>query len=166
MKTIDEFIQSSNLSNDPDDIDSLLEIAEITRQLISDELYSDINRIINYTITNSFFEAFSWIMDILQEEFESEDRRYLEDFTCYIGKSIMNYSEFVNRLQVDFNVIKNDVETALDNNGEVQSFFNILTYKTIYNNIFLVTSENFDTEDNDFIQYKLLFTRTPDLRIP
>ena len=39
-------------------------------------------------------------------------------------------------------------------------FFNILTYRTAYPNIFLVTEENFDTKDNDFIRYKLLFRRS------
>ena len=41
--------------------------------------------------------------------------------------------------------------------GEVQSFFNILTYRTSYESVFLITEENFDTKDNDYIRYKLLF---------
>ena len=95
----------------------------------------------------------------LKFEFEKDEDSWLKDFTCFIGKSITNYNEFIERLNVDFNVTNNDVETTLDNNGEVQSFFNIFTYNTIYKNIFLVTAENFDTKDNDFIQYKLLFKR-------
>ena len=43
--------------------------------------------------------------------------------------------------------------------GEVESFLNILIYKTRYNGIYLISIENFDTKDNDFIQYKLLFTK-------
>ena len=49
----------------------------------------------------------------------------------------------------------------MDHDGEVQSFFNILTYKTAYPNIFLTTEENFDTKDNDFIRYRLLFKNSP-----
>ena len=64
---------------------------------------------------------------------------------------------FIKHLQVDLNAIDNDSETIIDHDGEVQSFFNNLTYKTAYNHIFLVTEENFDTKDNDFIRYKLLF---------
>lgn len=161
MKTLEEFFRNNNLK-DPEDIDSLLEAAEITRQLIGDKRYSDVCRMINYTIEEDYYEAFSWIMALLQEEFEKEENSGLNDFTCFIGKSIANYNEFIERLNVDFNVANNDVETTLDNNGEVQSFFNIFTYNTIYKNIFLVTAENFDTKDNDFIQYKLLFTRNPD----
>ena len=68
------------------------------------------------------------------------------------------------RLQIDLKAIGNDVETIADHNGEVQSFFNILTYNTAYENVFLVTEENFDTKDNDFIRYKLLFTGDPSSR--
>lgn len=46
-----------------------------------------------------------------------------------------------------------------DEHGEVESFFNNFTYRTRYKNICLLTSENFDTRDNDFIQYKLRFSR-------
>lgn len=38
--------------------------------------------------------------------------------------------------------------------------FNIFVYKTGYDHVRLVSSENFDTKDNDYIQYKLLFTRS------
>jgi len=158
MKTLQEFLCNNNLK-DPEDIDALLETAEITRQLICDGKYSDIDELLNYTIENKYFEAFTWIMDILQEEFEKEENHGLKDFTCFIGNSISDFNEFIQRLQIDFNAENNDFETTLDNHGEIQSFFNILTYKTCYKNIFLITAENFDLKDNDFIQYKLLFTR-------
>ena len=61
------------------------------------------------------------------------------------------------RLQVDLKAVGNDAETIVGRDGEVQSFFNILTYRTAYANILLVTEENFDTKDNDFIRYKLQF---------
>ncbi len=53
---------------------------------------------------------------------------------------------------LDLKAIDNDAETIMDHDGEVQSFFNILTYKTAYSHIFLTTEENYD-----FIRYKLLF---------
>ena len=97
-------------------------------------------------------------MAALQEEFDRKENCRLKNFTCFIGKSIASYDEFVKRLQVDLKAIDNDAETLTDRDGEVQSFFNILTYKTAYENIFLITEENFDTKDNDFIRYKLRFT--------
>ena len=156
MRSLEELLRVNNLNN-PDDIDALLELAEITGLMIREERYSAIELLINYTLSSEFFEAFSWIMAALQEEFEKGEDCGLKNFTCFIGKSISNYDEFIKRLQVDLNAIDNDSETIMDHDGEVQSFFNILTYKTAYNNVFLNTEENFDTKDNDFIRYKLLF---------
>ena len=155
MRSLEELFRENNLK-DPDDIDALLELAEITGKLISDEQYSNMEILINYTISNEYYEALSWIMAALQEEYEKESCR-LKDFTCFIGKSIANYDEFIHRLQVDLKAIDNDSETMIDRDGEVQSFFNILKYKTAYPNVFLITEENFDTKDNDFIWYKLQF---------
>ena len=50
------------------------------------------------------------------------------------------------------------METVRDEHGEVISFFNILTYPTAYKNIFFISSENFDTKDNDYVLYKLSFS--------
>ena len=156
MRSLDELLRENSLK-DPEDIDALLELAEITRQMIRDELYSDIELLITHTISNEYYEAFSWIMAALQEEFDKKENCGLKDFSCFIGKSIANYDEFIRRLQVDLRAIDNDAETIMDHDGEVQSFFSILTYKTAYANVFLTTEENFDTKDNDFIRYKLLF---------
>ena len=158
MRSLEELTQNNSL-HDPDDIDSLLEAAGITRQLISCGLESELCRLINYTVKNGCFEAFSWIMAILQEEFEQPEGTGMKDFSCELGRSIPHYNEFTGFLQVDFDVIDNDVEKAFDNHGEVRSFFNIFKYRTAYKNIFLVTEESFDLEDNDFILYKLDFMR-------
>ena len=154
---MDELLNKNNLA-DPDDIDALLELAEITRQAIYTEHYQDIERLIEYTVRSNCFEAFSWIMAALQEKYDKADNCRLKDFTCCIGRTIANYDEFIRRLQVDFKAIDNEVETVVDPNGEVQSFFNILTYKTAYRSVLLISEENFDTKDNDFIRYKLKFT--------
>ena len=156
MRSLEELFRENNLK-DPDDIDALLELAEITGKLISDEQYSNMEILINYTISNEYYEAFTWVMAALQEELEKKDSYRLKDFTCFIGKSIANYDEFISRLQVNLKAIDNDSETMIDRDGEVQSFFNILKYKTAYPNVFLITEENFDTKDNDFIRYKLQF---------
>ena len=157
MNLTEHFLVHNSL-HDPDDIDSLLELADLFRQVISDGLYSDINRLINYTVEHGYYEAFSWCMGIMQEVFEAEDCT-LHDFECVLGKSIPDYDEFTARLQVDLTHPQNDTETVCDNNGEVTSFFNILVYETAYPNIRLVSFENFDTKDNDYIQYKLSFAR-------
>lgn len=156
MRPLEELLRDNNLK-DPEDIGALLELAEITRRLIRDERYPDMERLISYAISNEFHEAFSWMMAVVQEEFEKKENGGLKDFSCFIGKSIANYDEFIRRLQVDLRASDNDTETVMDHDGEVQSFFNILTYKTAYPNIFLITEENFDTKDNDFIRYRLLF---------
>jgi hypothetical protein len=50
---VEKFLQNINLE-DSGDIDSLLEFASLLRQLISENLHTDINYIINYTIKNNF----------------------------------------------------------------------------------------------------------------
>lgn len=157
MYLIDKWIQD-NCSQDPD-IDALLDAADLTRQLIQAGDYEGIIRIVIYTVEKDYYECFSWILDLLQEEFEKATDYCLNDFHCDLGKSIRNYDEFANRLQVDFNVENHEVEKVYDEHGEVESFFNIFRYKTRYKNIYLVSSENFDTKDNDYIQYRLLFCR-------
>ena len=158
MRSLDELFRKNNLK-DPEDIDALLELADMVSLLIHGERYPDIERLVSYPVSNDFYEAFSWIMAALQEEFDKKENCMLKDFTCCLGRFIANYDEFIRRLQVDLKAINNDTETITDRSGEVQSFFNILTYKTAYENIFLVTEENFDTRDNDFIRYKLHFTK-------
>ena len=161
MNTLEDLFRNNRLG-DPDDIDALLEAAEITRQLICGGRYTELSRLISHTVENGCFEAFSWIMAVLQEEYEKPENAGLDDFTCELGRAIPHYNDFAQRLGVDFNVIGNDFEKTFDGHGEVQSFFNIFRYKTAYKNIFLVTEENFDLMDNDFIRYKLLFTRDPE----
>ena len=158
MNALDNWVENSRLNNH-DDIDALLDTADLARQLIHDSNYAGINTIINYTIENSLYEAFSWVMALLQEEFEKTNDYCLDDFECNIGRSIADYDEFSERLQVDFNVSETSVERVYDEHGEVESFFNNFTYETKYDHIYLVSSENFDTKDNDYIQYKLLFSR-------
>lgn len=137
-----------------EDIDSLLELASLIRNLIDAGQYADMNDIIIYSLKNEHYEALSWIMGILQEVFEKEDCKS-EKYECILGRSIPNYDEFMQLLQVDMNPIKTEIRKVLDDNGEAQSFFNIYTYKTKYENIYMISSENFDTKDNDYIQYKL-----------
>ena len=158
MDMIESWMQKYPLQ-DPEDMDALLEAADLTRQLIKNRNYSGLNTLIAYTIKNGLYECFSWVMSLLQEEFKKEAEYDLDGFVCDIGRSIANYDEFVERLQVDFNSQKQELEKVYDEHGEVDSFFNNCTYRTRYENIYLLTSENFDTRDNDFIQYKLRFSR-------
>lgn len=57
MHVLEEFIQSNELRTS-EDIDFLLEAADRARQLIGDKKYSDINKLINYTIDKNYFEVF------------------------------------------------------------------------------------------------------------
>ena len=156
LKITEEFLNNNNLQQ-TEDIDSLLDLADLVRQLIDEKCCCDICHVICYTVKNGFYEAFSWIMGLLQEELEKDSG--LDDFECDLGKSIPDYDGFIQNLQVELNALNNDVETISDENGEVQSFFNIFTYKTGFKNIYLISLENFDTKDNDFIKYKLSFER-------
>ena len=165
MRSLEELLRANHL-DDPEDVDALLELAEITEEMIRNENYPGLERLINYTIHSGYHEAFTWMMAALQEEFDREENCILKDFTCFIGRSVADYDEFIKRLQVDLRAVDNDAETIVDHDGEVQSFFNILTYWTAYGNIFLVTEENFDTKDNDFIRYKLLFRNGPSAESP
>ncbi len=117
MYMLDSWIKNNNLQ-DPDDVDALLEAAGLTRQLVQAKDYKGINTVIVYTIENDFYECFSWVISILQEEFEKEDQCVLDSFACDIGRSIAKYD-----------------------------------------NIYLISSENFDTKDNDYILYKIYFRR-------
>jgi len=158
MDLLEKWIQDNQLQ-DPDNIDALLEAADLTRQLVQDRNYEGISKMISYTIDHDYYECFTWILDLLQEEFEKTAGYDLDDFSCGIGRSIANYDEFADRLQVDHNAQENEVEKVYDEHGEAESFFNKFTYRTGYRNVFLVTAENFDTKDNDYIEYSLLFRR-------
>ena len=49
MDLLEKWMQKDQLE-DPDNIDALLEAADLTRQLINDRNYEGINKIISYTI--------------------------------------------------------------------------------------------------------------------
>ncbi len=157
MDILQNFLENNNLK-DGDDFDALLECASLVRQLVSDLNYRGINTVINYTIEKGYCEAFSWTVGILQEELANNESG-LADFFCPLGRRIANYDEFVQNLQVNFNSLKNYIEKVYDKNGEVEAFFNVMVYKTCFENVFLVSSENFDNKDNDYIQYKLSFVK-------
>lgn len=154
---IDQFLARYNLQ-DPEDFDALLELASLVRELIRNNQTPEICRILRYTLEHGCHEAFSWCVGLLQEDLEKAESA-LTPFDFTIGTTIPDYNEFVQRLQVDFNAMNNGLETVLGHTGEIESFFNILVYRTGYKNVFLVSSENFDNKDNDYIQYKLSFTR-------
>ncbi|MBR2672046.1 MAG: hypothetical protein IKE27_07580 [Oscillospiraceae bacterium] len=154
---LEKWIRDNSL-RDAEDIDALLEAAEVARQLIFMKDCEGIGTMISYTVENGLFEGFSWIMSLLQDEFDKGGECVLHDFSCDLGRSIKDYDELLRRLEVDLNAQKNDVEFMYDVHGEVDSFFNNVTYRTGYSHIYLVSSENYDAKDNDFVQYRLLFS--------
>jgi len=72
---------------------------------------------------------------------------------------VPNYDEFVKCLEVHSKQLESCVENVYDVNGEIESFFQTTTYQTKYRNICFVSCENFDTKDNDYVQYRLLFVK-------
>ena len=143
---------------DPEDIDTLIEMADFVRRLISENRCDAISSVILYTMENGCYEAFDWCMGLLQEALEQEESP-LRSFELSLGRSIPHYDDFIDRLAVDFQAYESGLEKISDVHGEVESFFNILVYKTCYPNIDLISCENYDTRDNDYIQYKLSFTQ-------
>ena len=155
----ESFFQNNRLT-DPDDIDALLELAEMTRGLIAQRDHAGLERLAGYAAENGLCEAFSWIMGLVQEELEGDSCR-LESFSCDLGESIGAFDAILGALEMDWTALRSDAVKVFDANGEVRSFCNIFTYRTRYPNIFAVSCESFDTLDNDHIRYKLLFVRDP-----
>lgn len=158
MQAVEDFIKNHD-SVGPDDIDALLDAADLTRRLMESRDYSGMRTLIAFTVDKGLFEAFTWIVSILQEGFEKTDDFGMDGFSCRLGNAIPDYDEFLARLQVDLNAIDHEIKVLPDENGETRAFFNVFTYRTMYDNVFLVSSEQFDTKDNDCIQYELFFAR-------
>lgn len=157
MDILNNFLQNNNLK-DSDDIDALLECASVVRQLISENSQEALCSLIRYTVENSFYEALLWTAGILQEEFEKETC-VLQDFCCDMGSHIADYDKFVQTMEVDFSPVENGIKKVYDENGEVGAFFNVMVYRTTFENVFLISSENFDNKDNDYVQYSLSFVK-------
>lgn len=156
MERLETFLKDSHLREEV--MDDLLELSSLVRDFVCEKQYKSLLRVVEYTIKESCFEAFAWTMGILQEELE-KDTCELDSFECMLGGSIPHYDELIARMQVNLRVSENGFEKVYDEHGEVESFFNVMVYKTGYPNITLVSSENFDTKDNDYVQYKLVFQR-------
>ena len=160
MERLELFMRSDALT-DEEAIEPLLETADLTRQLIRAQSYDDLAGFIRYTIQNGYFEAFSWILEVVQEEYDRTDAALPAEAACDLGRSIRNYDAFAARLQFDPAVLQNGFEKVYDEHREVDSFFNISVHRTGYSHIYLITEENFDTRDNDYIRYRLLFRKEP-----
>ena len=139
---------------DPEDMDTLLEFADLVRSALEKRRFEDFGVLIRYTVSHGYHEALYWALGIAQEHRESMAGD--PEILCTIGKLIPDYSGFISRLGVNLNAFSNDVEPIRDENGEIQSFYNIIRYETCFSRIALVTSENFDAKDNDFIEYRLI----------
>ena len=136
----------------PEELEVLLELADLVRDFVAQKRSEELGRLVRYTMAQGHYEAFIWAVGIVEE---SADR--LGAFECALGRTIPDYEEFILRLGVDLNAFENDIEQVRDEHGEVQSFFHIIRYKTGFAHIELVSSENFDARDNDYIEYRLVF---------
>ena len=148
---ISERIRQGLALDDPEGIDTLLEIAELARTLLAYGQDQELAGLIRYTVARSYYDAFFWAIGILEES-------GAKGFACELGACIPDYDELISRLQVNLDAAGNDVLPVRDENGEIQAFFNIITYKTGFRRIELVTEENYDSRDNDYIRYKLVIT--------
>jgi hypothetical protein len=139
---------------EPEELDTLLEVAETVRELIRERREDDLSALIQYTVRHSYYEAFAWAIGILEECFGKDAS--MPEMQLELGGVIPDFREFMSRLQVDLKAVGNDVQTVPDEHGEIQSFFNILRYQTGFAHLELVTSENYDSRDNDYIRYLLV----------
>ena len=153
-----DFLLQADRLRDPEDLDALLELAAHTRTLADSRQYDALAQLLESLVAQGCFEGLTWVLEILQECYDRSDG--FRGFSCTLGRTIPDYDDFIRILEIDFGTVKNDVEQILDQHREVQSFYNILTYPTRYPNLFLVSLENFDTKDNDFIDYRLVFEQT------
>ena len=140
--------------DEPEDMDTLLEFADLVRSALEKRQFEDLGVLVRYTVSNGYHEALYWTLGIVQEHRDCMAGE--PEIVCTIGRLIPDYSAFISRLGVNLNAFSNDVEPIRDENGEIQSFYNIIRYETCFSHIALVTSENFDAKDNDFIEYRLI----------
>ena len=140
---------------DPEDMEFLLEYAELLRMALENGDRDAVSVLLRYALEHSFHEAFYWAAGIM-EEVCGQPEVSLAGYECDLGKHIPDFNSFITRLGVDLNAFENDIRQVFDEQGEGQSFFNIIRYRTAFDHIELGTSENFDARDNDYIQYMLV----------
>ena len=140
---------------DPDSLDFLLEVSRCARERIEKKRYDSLCGLIKASAQNGYHEALSWILSILREEHGKEESTF-RPFSCSLGRSILDYDRLMRALKAGRRAESNTVEYVYDDNGEVRAFFNIRTFATGFEGTYLVTRENFDNRDNDFIRYSLL----------
>ena len=153
--TVSEYIRKDLPLEDPEELDVLLEFAELVRDALENGRTLELEAFVRYTVSHGYHEALYWILGIMQEYRERMGEGE-PAFSCLLGKLIPDYSGFISRLGVDLNAFSNDVEPIREENGEIQSFYNIIRYQTAFSRITLATWENFDAKDNDFIDYRLV----------
>ena len=73
MEMIETFLEKNPLQ-DAEDIDSLLELADLVRTLIDANQTAGIIRLLQYTMEHRCYDAFSWCMGLLQEELEKVNK--------------------------------------------------------------------------------------------
>ena len=151
------WVQGNLPVEDPEDMDFLLEFAEDLRGFIQNLHLKEAEALVRYTVVNGYAEAVYWALGIL-EECWSRASGALPAFECVLGRHIPEFDSMISRLEVDLKAAENDVVPIRDENGEIQSFYNILTYQSWFSHIRLVSSEIFDAKDNDFIEYRLICT--------
>ena len=148
--------------SDQDDIYAVCELADYTRELVTSKEYEKIAELVRYILDNGLYEAFNWVISAIQEQYakeQDENESCEKGFSINLGRVIKDYDEVIKIIEAEENACESTAQSITDRYGEVESFFNIQIRKTKNNNMYLVSAENFDVRDNDFILYKLLFTR-------
>ena len=149
-----EKIRQDLPAEDPEDMDFLLEYAELVRAALENGSREEVSNLVRYPVRHGYHEAFYWAAGIL-DEICGQRGSALWGCEFVLGTHIPDFNRFISRLGVDLNAFENDIRQVFDELGEVQSFFNIIRYRTAFEHIELVTSENFDARDNDYITYAL-----------
>lgn len=151
---INSFLNNKNIK-DENDINMFLELTQLIRELLeqNNKNYIEIGNIINIMLKNQNIEAIDWIILTIEENRKIE----YKDIVISLGEKIEFYNEFIKYIKVDETPIYN---ISLDKSIDIQEYalLNVNIYSTKYQYLYLACIENFNTLDNDFAEYKLIFT--------
>lgn len=151
---INSFLNNKNIK-DENDINMFLELTQLIRELLeqNNNNYIEIGNIINIMLKNQNIEAIDWIILTIEENRKIE----YKDIVISLGEKIEFYNEFIKYIKVDETPIYN---ISLDKSIDIQEYalLNVNIYSTKYQYLYLARIENFNTLDNDFAEYKLIFT--------
>jgi len=143
-------------SEDPDNLDVLFELTDLLDKIFQQMDFQALEKLSIGIISVQNRSAFEWLINIIEEKFSNLNEK--RNISLRLGKQINGYDTFIEMIGIEKDTEPIEIEIISIPGLHIESFFNINAYKTKFNDMFLVTAENFDSFDVDFIQYRLVFT--------